>query len=375
MTQAVRKERKSNMELLRIVAMLMIITLHYLDKGNVLPAFTQSSTVNQHIAWWLEALCYGAVNLYVLISGYFMVESRFTFKKLIVLWLQILFYSWAIGGVCLATGLVGAEQKSLYELIFVVFPVTSAHYWFATVYVLLFVLSPFLNLCIAKMNRQQHKACIAVVVILFSAWNTILPFTNAVTDREGMDIAWFVCLYVIAAYFRKYPDCIKRKKIVYFGGYLGFSTLVFVFGLACVFTERTVGKLGGYATMLYSYNSLAVLAASLCLFAFFTKINIAGKKVCKVINTLATATFGVYLIHEHRYLRYLWPQWLSVESNADKPWMILHWLGSVVLVFMLCATIELIRKRIFSLIIERKWFDKIFAPLLKAERKMNGDTE
>lgn len=375
MTQAVRKERQSNMELLRIVAMLMIITLHYLDKGNVLPAFAQSSSINHYLAWWLEACCYGAVNLYVLISGYFMVESKFTFKKLVVLWLQILFYSWVIGAVCLATGLVGAEQKSLYELIFIAFPVTSAHYWFATVYVILFAVSPFLNVCIAKMKRQQHKACIAVTVILFSVWNTVLPFTNAVTDREGMDIAWFVCLYVIAAYIRKYPDCIKRKKITYTIGYIGFSTLVFLFGIGCVFAEKTIGKLGGYATMLYAYNSLAVLAAGLCLFACFTKVNISGKKIGKFINMLATATFGVYLIHEHRYLRYLWPQWLGVENYSNTVWMILHWFGSILAVFGVCAVAELIRKWLFSLVTGRKWFGKIFLPFRKAEQKMNGDAE
>lgn len=375
MAQTVRKERQSNMELLRIVAMLMIITLHYLDKGNVLPGFTESSTLNHHLAWWLEACCYGAVNLYVLISGYFMAESKFTFKKLAILWLQILFYSWVIGVICFATGLVGVEQKSLYELIFIAFPVTSAHYWFATVYVLLFALSPFLNVCIANMNRKQHKACIAVAVIVFSAWNTVLPFTNALTDREGMDIPWFICLYVIAAYLKKYPDCIKGKKVWYLLGYFSCSTLVFLFGFGCMLAEKTIGKLGGYATMLYAYNSLAVLASSLCLFVYFTKLKISGKGIGNVINTVAAATFGVYLIHEHRYLRYLWPQWLGVEANADKSWMILHWFGSIILIFVLCAVLEWIRKRIFVLVTERQWFGKLFAPLRKAEQMMNGDME
>ena len=56
------KSRQSNMELLRVVAMLMIITLHYLDKGNVLPEFAEMSTANHYIAWLLESFCYVAVN-------------------------------------------------------------------------------------------------------------------------------------------------------------------------------------------------------------------------------------------------------------------------------------------------------------------------
>ena len=97
------KTRQSNMELLRVVAMLMIITLHYLDKGKVLPEFAAMSTTNHYIAWLLEAFCFVAVNIYVLISGYFLTTSKFTFKKLAVLWGRILFYSWVIGGIFLLT--------------------------------------------------------------------------------------------------------------------------------------------------------------------------------------------------------------------------------------------------------------------------------
>lgn len=367
------KSRQSNMELLRVVAMLMIITLHYLDKGKVLPEFAAMSTTNHYIAWLLEAFCFVAVNIYVLISGYFLTTSKFTFKKLAVLWGQILFYSWGIGGIFLLTGMAGEDATSLYELIFVALPVTAGHYWFATVYVLLFAVSPFLNAAIEKMNKQQHRVCIVVLVTIFSLWNTILPMTIPLADGEGMDIAWFVCLYVIAAYLRKYPEDRKRKGYLYALGYVLCSTLVFGAGLALLWVNSVTGKLGGYATNWYAYNSLPVLLGSVCLFVAFTKMEIKGGGVNKAINTLAGATFGVYLIHEHRYLRYLWQQWLGVEQSASQPWMVIHLIGSVLLVFVACAVVELIRKWLFSLVTERKWFHKIFERFAKIESKMNGD--
>lgn len=367
------KSRQSNMELLRVVAMLMIITLHYLDKGKVLPEFAAMSTTNHYIAWLLEAFCFVAVNIYVLISGYFLTTSKFTFKKLAVLWGQILFYSWGIGGIFLLTGMAGEDATSLYELIFVALPVTAGHYWFATVYVLLFAVSPFLNAAIEKMSKQQHRVCIVVLVTIFSLWNTILPMTIPLADGEGMDIAWFVCLYVIAAYLRKYPEDRKRKGYLYALGYVLCSTLVFGAGLALLWVNSVTGKLGGYATNWYAYNSLPVLLGSVCLFVAFTKMEIKGGGVNKAINTLAGATFGVYLIHEHRYLRYLWQQWLGVEQSASQPWMVIHLIGSVLLVFVACAVVELIRKWLFSLVTERKWFHKIFERFAKIESKMNGD--
>ena len=375
MAQEKVKVRQSNMELLRILAMLMIITLHYLDKGNVLVPFGEMTTLNHYVAWILEAFCYVAVNVYVLISGYFLVQSKFTFKKLAVLWLQILFYSWVIGAIFILGGMTDADALNLYELIFIAFPVTAGHYWFATIYVLLFAIFPFLNAAVRKMNQQQHKVCIVVLLIIFSAWKTLLPFTIPLTDQAGMDIAWFVCLYIIAAYLRKYPECMKCKKYIYALGYVLCSITVFLIGLVMLYADKLTGKLGGYATSWYDYNSLPVLMASVFLFIVFVKTEIKGKSISKIINTLAGATFGVYLIHEHRYLRYEWQPWLGVEQNAGQPWMILHLVGSVVVVFLACACIELLRKWFFSLITERKWFQSLFKPLTKAESKINGEPE
>lgn len=373
MAQAGIKKRKSNIELLRIVAMLMIITLHYLDKGNVLKAFNEVSTVNEYLAWIMETLCYVAVNIYVLISGYFLTYSKFSFKKLFVLWSQIVFYSWIVGVIFLVTGLIPPEQQGLYDLIFIIFPVTSGHYWFATIYVLLFLIFPFLNAGIEKMEKQQHRAAIIILMIIFSLWNTILPFTIPLADGEGMDIAWFVCLYLVAAYIRKYPECLKRNGIVYVLGYLTCCAAVFIMGLLLLFVDVHVGKLGGYATNWYSYNSFPVFMASVCLFAAFLKLEIKNKHISGFINTIAGATFGVYLIHEHRYLRYLWQTWLEVEQHAQESWMIVHLIGSVLCVFFVCTMIELIRKKIFSLLMERMWVQNLFNRFAAIESRINGE--
>ncbi len=372
MTDIGAKTRQSNIELLRIVSMLMIITLHYLDKGNVLVEFAAANTANQFFAWVLEAFCFGAVNLYVLISGYFLVESKFTFKKLTLLWAQILFYSWGIGMIFLVGGWLTPEQKSLYELIFTVLPVSSGHYWFATVYVILFAIFPFLNAAIRQMNRAQHKAGIIVSLILFSGWNTFLSMTQPMADGKGMDIVWFVCLYLMAAYLRKYPDCIKRKVWIYAAGYVVFTLSVFVFGQGVLLIEKLTGKLGGYETQWYAYNSLPIFLASVCLFIVFIKMPGKQNGIGKGINLFAGATFGVYLIHENRHLRYLWPEWFLVEQCADTPWMIIHLAGSILTIFFACAGIELVRKWLFSLFTNRKWFQALFVKLESIEDKING---
>ena len=84
--------RQAGIELLRCIAMLMVITLHYLDKGGVLIPLSQKQSPAGYAAWLLEAFCIVAVNVYVLISGYFLVEAGFRVKRILLLAAQVLFY-------------------------------------------------------------------------------------------------------------------------------------------------------------------------------------------------------------------------------------------------------------------------------------------
>ena len=90
-------ERKYNLDLLRILSMLFIVSLHYLGVGgafyNITDGNTELLTYNYGIASLLEALSIVGVNCFVLISGYFLVNSSFKIKKALHIYLTTLFYS------------------------------------------------------------------------------------------------------------------------------------------------------------------------------------------------------------------------------------------------------------------------------------------
>ena len=73
-------ERLSNFEILRIISMLLIICHHFaLYSGCRYP----SSTITMNSVF-IQFLSYGGqlgVNLFVLISGYFLVKNEFKVKK------------------------------------------------------------------------------------------------------------------------------------------------------------------------------------------------------------------------------------------------------------------------------------------------------
>ena len=85
------QQRNYGIELLRIIAMFMIVSLHTLGQGGILASVTPNSP-QFHIAWILEIACFCAVNIYALISGYVLSDKPFRLSRLINLRLQLLLY-------------------------------------------------------------------------------------------------------------------------------------------------------------------------------------------------------------------------------------------------------------------------------------------
>lgn len=77
-TSKIHTERNANIELLRILSMTMVLVLHCLSWSGALEYL---EGINYWVYWWLEALCIVAVDVFVLISGYFMIKSRFKLRN------------------------------------------------------------------------------------------------------------------------------------------------------------------------------------------------------------------------------------------------------------------------------------------------------
>lgn len=345
------KKREANFELLRIVAMLMIITLHYLDKGGILPKPDSAFGLPGFLAWALEAFCVSAVNVYVLISAYFLAESEYRPVRAVKLWIQVFFYSVGIAAVLMITGIVPVSQIDKYRLLTYAFPVIEEHYWFVTAYLLMVLIAPLMNDSLRKVPKKTYQQGVFLLLLILSVSKSILP-VKLPTDRLGYDALWFLCLYLMGAYIRYYGETDKMikksaKLKTALSGYLLCSLFIFLSFVAVhMFYEKT-GSLAEFISRQYNYNSILCLAASVFLFLTFQNIRIPEGRVADWICKAATASFGVYLIHEHIDMRYRWTVWLGVESFADTPVFIVHWLPGIVAVYVVCMLIDFARRFVF----------------------------
>ena len=134
-------KRMANLELLRCVAMMMVVVLHYLGKSSLLPDLTGPDMDSVGLAaWLLECFCIVAVNAYMFISGYLLCYSSFKPSRLAGLWFQVWIYSVAVGLLGALTGVVAETAVDIHYFLTLLFPISMSHYWFLTAYVFLYLL-------------------------------------------------------------------------------------------------------------------------------------------------------------------------------------------------------------------------------------------
>ena len=195
-----KTERQSNIELLRIIAMLMIVGLHFWGFAKVSKGYVMTNSDNNLIFDIMESFCICGVNIFVLITGYFSSNTvTINFQKICSLLIDVAF--WGTLGLIVSMFL-WSESFDIVKWIKIVIPYFWKSRWFVEAYIILVVLIPFLNKCINTISKKSHLILIITLLLLFSIWPTFLP--NPPIDDYGYGFIHFITLYVIAIWIRRY---------------------------------------------------------------------------------------------------------------------------------------------------------------------------
>lgn len=331
-----KPKRNTGLDLLRLISMFMIVMLHLLSRGGALWDTVQYSPL-WFISWAIEALCFCATNCFFLISGYFLSESSgFKWKRVLDLLIHVWAYSIVIFFIVLACGFHPTKLQILNSFL----PFYSKAYWFINAYILLYILHPFINRLLKSLGQKEYKRLLLILFIFFSLAQSITPRAAWTMDESlGYGIIWSVCLYIFAAYFRRFGIPEKASAPGCFAGYIICATAVTASRAALMAILEHFKKDTSYAEIWYAYNSVPVFAASLFLFFIFLDLDI--KKGSSAVSSLAGASLGVYLIHEQPFLRdYLWREILHTDSFNNKTAQPVMDLLAGAAVFALCLAVS-----------------------------------
>ena len=342
------KISQSNFELLRIVCIIMIISLHYfnasmggaLDTKNI-----PDSHFNYYLVRFLESFCIVAVNCFILITGYFMNKSeKIKLKKIIDLIGVMLFYNISLYILAIILKLQNLDKESIDTFIKTFH---SKGCWFIIIYILLYILSPFINIVIKNITKKQFEFLILFMLIAFSIYPTFLSSTTV--QDNGYGIINFIMLYLIGAYISIYKYN-KKNGFIYLSVYIIMQLITYFISL------NKMVVIGAFA-----YNSIFNIIGAVSLFLAFSKIKIQSN----IINTVAKHTLGIYIMHVNIFIiPFLWKTCFKTNEFYKSRYLILNYAVSVIAVFIIGLIIDIIREKTANL---------TFKKLLKNNKTYNTE--
>lgn len=294
--------------------------------------------MNQYVVSCLIVLGKIGVNGYILITGYYMIKSKMTINKLIKLAGQVWFYS-IMSCILFMTIIEPENSIGIKTIIRTIFPIIFSNYWFATIYIIVLILSPFFNDYLKSISKKQYF-CLLCICLTF--WSIIPTITTA--QLGCSELIWFITMYLIAGYIRLHCNInsIKRKRHL-MGFLIGLAILILSVCIL-IFTGEVLKleKLSNLSTYLGRYNSILLVWISIEMFLVFISMRVRNNKY---INYISSACFGVYLIHENEFVRhYLWHNIFQNSVYYKKPYFVLYALITILLIYVVCTIIDIIRQ-------------------------------
>lgn len=319
------RHRESNMELLRIIAMMLVLGVHFCGAALSLPEHKGNPELLSEGDWWklvVESVTIIGVDLFVLISGYFGIKTSWS-----GIWkfsLQVVFYSVGIYFFGLLIGIWTMDWSIVLRSMMIY---TKTYYWFVPAYFGLMLIAPLLNAAIAAMLRRTYTLLLIglSVATFYGGWICDMKFSN-----DGYSTVNFVLLYLIARYIRLYlpsHSLSERKLRCYY-------VVAFLLLLLGIFATSV------FTSIAFAYNSPFVVGASVALLLFFSTLRFQSR----VVNMTAASAFSVYLIHMHPLL---WIRLknliISAAAEMDYAMFGLWCVAVMIAIFIICVLIDQIR--------------------------------
>lgn len=327
-----KNTRNSSFELLRLLCIFGIITMHTFAAID-----TSASTLNTSVHILVNSLFNTGVTCFILISGYFGI--RFDLKKLISLDFMIIFFTLA--------GTILLGDFGIKSLIKSCIPVLSRQYWFITCYFVLCILAPFLNRIPEKLSREHFRDLLLVLLFVFSVIPTFTTYD--IMQDAGKGLADFVMIYLLGRYLALYHKGNRYCRHRLLLGILLCTAAVFGLDLILTLKQGVI-----YST--FSRDcSIFIIFSSVLILLLFSQIQL----ISSVINRAASNVLAVYVLDQT--LRALLNQYINLNTYAAEPYLILIVLCYVAVVVLAALLLNEVRRLTIGRI--EPWASELLAGL------------
>ncbi len=346
MKLATKVQRNSSIELLRILCMLQVIFLHVCNHGGYTAIGRKMGGETELIYWIVMFMSRCPVYVFIIISGYFSCTGKnmFPIKKVTTSYLPMLFYSVSIPLVIYFADL-GKVSDVMWGR--AAFPFLSRTWYFMTLYIIILLLSPFLNKIIQSISRKEYLYLLGIMFFILCVWQfvahiprveDVIRTDNIFATEHGKSIYDFIFMYFLGGFLRLHKFFEKPLNPVWYA-------LAF---LACGMINVGITYLlpkGYKSCLLYNDNPFTVIQC-VCLFEFFNHFQF----VSKPINIISGCNIGIYMIHEHPLTRAIIWKYLGITDRSffQTNYYLLQILGIILIIFVGSGLIEYARQWLFK---------------------------
>ena len=319
--------RKSNLELLRILAMLAIVSGHLLSQSGL----TAVTGANLVLATLLGSGVRIGVNVFLILGVWFMVDAKFRPERIVRLYLEVFFYSVTMTICMLLMGEAGGLRNVLQGM----FPFFGRSLWFASAYISLVALSPFLN-HFFTLPHQSQRAFLAILLLLFC----VVPTIPCSTPLDYLaDFTWFCVVYLVIGMIKRgiMLDRLRGATRFLLAGCTVYLVLV---GMKFVPVTQPIAD--------YWSVNIKSLPNFLCAFLVFLGFLRLDFGVARWINFAARSVFAVYIVHQTpAFLHFQWNVLFHADSlvTASPAVFVCGVVGISLAVFLAASAVDYLRLR------------------------------
>ena len=268
-----QKDRASSFELLRILCIYGIISMHVF--GSYLERAVGADRV---YLCFVNTVFNMGVSIFMLVSGYFGI--KFSVRKMVKLMAPVMVYA-------MAGTLISFQMKQYFsakELVNAIFAVFVNKYWFATSYIIIFMLSGYINKLLQSLERPEYRRLLFILVVFFVVAPTLLMEPKLYNG--GKNVLHLLLMYVVGRYIGLYDITLGKAKSSLFA----ILSLGVLFSVTLCLSLIYKGK-GGAVITFCTDNSICIFLGSVFTFLFFKNISFKSR----LVNLIAASVFATYL--------------------------------------------------------------------------------
>ena len=319
------RTRNTGLDGLRILCMFLIVLSHFSVHTIWPDGTTAGGTFVVNLTGMLGKT---AVDCFVLISAYFMADRPLNIQRVVKLLVKTLLCAILIPIILKLCHVSIVEYEGMRQYL----PFMNQSYWFMDTYFLLMLVSPLLNMALVNITQKQLKTMIIAMLVPASIL-PLLMLQNTFTSY----LFWFVILYLIGAYLKKFDiSCTRRKAGIV-------SLLMMVVLLGSIYAIHAIelstgSQVASGSFYLTDYWQLPVLVCAVSMFLYFRQCQF---KESILLQFLSSQAIGVYLISDHAALRYtLWREWINAAQFYYSRLFGLYAVVICAAVFLVCELIS-----------------------------------